>query len=428
MNNVTFTKAQDVINYLYSLPKLHEKADLSYIKKVLTFLDNPQDKVKTVHVTGTNGKGSTSYYLSSLLQKAGQKTGLFVSPYVFEFNERIQLNGRNISNQNLVKTANTIESALTKIRRENPAFSLVTFEYEVVMAFLYFAREKCDYAVIEVGIGGEHDKTNVIIPEVSVITTVGLDHEKIIGPTLQDIAREKSGVIKKNRPVIIGNVPKEVLPIIQQKAQEESAPLIQLGKDFKIIPNESLILKTKSQKLSFLPKPTVEGYDVGIAVEAFSMLGLPLSQNNISDAINRTVVPGRYQVLQNNPLIVLDGAHNIQAVQNLLCYAHCEQKKRQGQVRVLIMMMKDKDIEQVFDLFHATDEVYLTTIDYPRAAKKKDFPKWIQEKYQYMSDWQAAYQNLKQKSQTNDILLVTGSFYLVGNILQMETKNVGSRY
>ena len=428
MNNVTFTKAQDVINYLYSLPKLHEKADLSYIKKVLTFLDNPQDKVKTVHVTGTNGKGSTSYYLSSLLQKAGQKTGLFVSPYVFEFNERIQLNGRNISNQNLVEIANQIELILAKIRRENPAFSLVTFEYEVVMAFLYFAREKCDYAVIEVGIGGEHDKTNVIMPEVSVITTVGLDHEKIIGPTLQDIAREKSGVIKKNRPVIIGNVPKEVLPIIQQKAQKEHATIKLLGKDFKISLQEHLTYQDQNKKISFLPRPLVEGYDVGIAISAVSLLGVKLSAAEIKEAINQTKIPGRYQVLQNNPLVILDGAHNIQAVQNLLNYAHCEQKRRQGQVRILIMMMKDKDIAQVFDLFHATDEVYLTTIDYPRAAKKKDFPQWIQEKYQYMSDWQAAYQNLKQKSQTNDILLVTGSFYLVGNILQMETKNAGSRY
>ena len=428
MNNVTFTKAQDVINYLYSLPKLHEKADLSYIKKVLTFLDNPQDKVKTVHVTGTNGKGSTSYYLSSLLQKAGQKTGLFVSPYVFEFNERIQLNGQNISDADLVKTANAIESALTKIRKTNNNFSLVTFEYEVVMAFFYFARKKCDYAVIEVGIGGEHDKTNVITPEVSIITTIGLDHEQIIGPTLQDIAREKSGVIKKNRPVIIGNVPKEVLPIIQQKAQKEHATIKLLGKDFKISLQENLTYQDQNKKISFLPRPLVEGYDVGIAISAVSLLGVKLSAAEIKEAINQTKIPGRYQIVQNNPLVILDGAHNIQAVQNLLNYAHCEQKRRQGQVRILIMMMKDKDIAQVFDLFHATDEVYLTTIDYPRAAKKKDFPKWIQEKYQFMSDWQAAYENLKQKSQTNDILLVTGSFYLVGNILQMETKNAGSRY
>ena len=427
MNNVTFTKAQDVINYLYSLPKLHEKADLSYIKKVLTFLDNPQDKVKTIHVTGTNGKGSTSYYLSSLLQKAGQKTGLFVSPYVFEFNERIQLNGQNISDADLVKTANAIESALTKIRKTNNNFSLVTFEYEVVMAFFYFARKKCDYAVIEVGIGGEHDKTNVITPEVSIITTIGLDHEQIIGPTLQDIAREKSGIIKRNRPVVLGNISKEVLPIIQQKAQKEHATIKLLGKDFKISLQENLTYQDQNKKISFLPRPLVEGYDVGIAISAVSLLGVKLSAAEIKEAINQTKIPGRYQIVQNNPSVILDGAHNIQAMQNLLNFAHFDQKKKQGKVRVLIMMMKDKDIEQVFKLFKPEDEVYITTIDYPRAAKKKDFPTWIQEKYQYQADWETSFRSLKQKSQTNDILLVTGSFYLVGNILQMETKNAGSR-
>ena len=134
--------------------------------------------------------------MSNLLQKAGQKTGLFVSPYVYEFNERIQLNNQNISDQDLVKTANIVQGTYEKLQQQDSTFSLVTFEYEVALAFVYFAQKKCDYAVIEVGIGGEHDKTNVIMPEVSVITTIGLDHEKIIGPTIQDIAREKSGIIK----------------------------------------------------------------------------------------------------------------------------------------------------------------------------------------------------------------------------------------
>lgn len=428
MNNVTFTKAQDVINYLYSLPKLHEKADLTYIKTILAMLGNPQDQIKTIHVTGTNGKGSTSYYLSNLLQKAGQKTGLFVSPYVFEFNERIQLNGQNISNQSLIGIANKIESVLTKIRKNNPAFSLVTFEYEVVLAFLYFAQEKCDYAVIEVGIGGEHDKTNVITPQVSVITTVGLDHEQVIGPTLADIAREKSGIIKKNRPVVLGNIPKEMLPIIQQKAQKENALVKKLGSDFNVLLQENLEYQDQFQKLAFIPRPLVEGYDIGIAIQAFSLLNLSLSASEIEDAINQTTVPGRYQILQNNPLIILDGAHNIQAMQNLLNFAHFKRKKKQGKIRVLIMMMKDKDIEQVFKLFKPADEVHLTTIDYPRAAKKEDYPIWIQKKYHYHVDWRTSYQELKQKSQTNDILLVTGSFYLVGNILQMEIKDACSRH
>ena len=422
---MNFTNTQDVISYLYSLPKFHEKADLSYIKRTLAALHNPQDKVKTVHVTGTNGKGSTCYYLSNLLQKAGQKTGLFVSPYVFEFNERIQLNGQNISDDRLIDLANQIEKVLSKIRQTEPDFALATFEYEVAMAFLYFAQEKCDFAVIEVGIGGEHDKTNVITPEVSIITTVGLDHEQIIGPTLKDIAREKSGIIKKNRPVVLGDIPEEVLPIILAKANDENAPVKLWNKNFRMETeqNKDMIYRDGNSTLSFTARPRVEGIDISVAVQAFKLLNLKLTDLQIERAINETVIPGRYQILATKPLIILDGAHNIQAMKNLLTFAHEQQQKRHGTIRILIMMMKDKDLTEVFALFKPTDRVMLTTIDYPRAAKEADFPPEVREKYEYNSDWQKTYTQMRQASQANDILLVTGSFYLVGNILQMEEKN-----
>ena len=415
-----FTNAQDVIKHLYSLPKLHEKADLTYIKRVLKLLGDPQDQVKTIHVTGTNGKGSTSYYLSNLLQKAGQKTGLFVSPYIFEFNERIQLNGQNISDSELVRIANLVEKALDQIRIEDPSFALVTFEYEVIIAFVYFEQVKCDYAVIEVGIGGEHDKTNVITPEVSIITTVGLDHEDIIGPTLLDIAREKSGVIKTKRPVVLGNLPREVMPIIEERAREESAPIRKLGEDFFVSGDQKIHYRDAQKNLSFNLRPEVEGFDIAVAIQAFSLLHLPLASDEIEEAINQTIIPGRYQVLQSEPLIILDGAHNIQAMQNLLNFIHEQARLRHSTVRILMMMMRDKDLDEVFSLFQPTDQIELTTIDYPRAAKKEDFPNWVVQKYPYHENWQSAYKQLKLESQADDILLVTGSFYLVGEVLHLE--------
>ena len=415
-----FTNAQDVIKHLYSLPKLHEKADLNYIKRVLKLLGDPQDQVKTIHVTGTNGKGSTSYYLSNLLQKAGQKTGLFVSPYIFEFNERIQLNGQNISNSELVRIVNLVEKALDQIRIEDPSFALVTFEYEVIIAFVYFEQVKCDYAVIEVGIGGEHDKTNVITPEVSIITTVGLDHEDVIGPTLLDIAREKSGVIKTKRPVVLGNLPKEVMPIMEESAREKSAPIRKLGKDFFVSGDQKIRYRDNKKKLSFNVRPEVEGFDIAVAIQAFSLLHLPLAPDEIEEAINQTIIPGRYQVLQSEPLIILDGAHNIQAMQNLLNFIHEQARLRHSTVRILMMMMRDKDLDEVFSLFQPTDQIELTTIDYPRAAKKEDFPNWVVRKYPYHENWQSAYKQLKLESQSDDILLVTGSFYLVGEVLHLE--------
>ena len=409
-----FTNVDQVIKRIYSLPKLHPKNDLSYIRRILKQLNNPQDSVKTIHVTGTNGKGSTSYYLSNLLQKAGQKTGLFVSPYIYEFNERIQLNGKNISNNDLIKTANEIETAIEILKKDDPNFSLVTFEYEVALAFQFFAQENCDYAVIEVGIGGEHDKTNVIIPEVSVITTIGLDHEKIIGPTLKDIAEEKSGVIKSNKPVVLGNVPQNVLEILLNKAQSENSKSFLLGRDFqiKIIPD--VIEYQDSKNLyNFALRPLVEAYDIGVAVQAIQLLQLDLDRKKIEEAINETRIPGRYDVIQTSPEIIVDGAHNLQAMENLL---NLVRKKKKGQIYVLLGMMKDKDLGPVTKLFK-DEKVTLTRIDYPRAARLEDFPKEAQKEFEYKENFEEAYTSLKNKLQADDMLLVTGSFYLVGAVL-----------
>ena len=409
-----FTNVDQVIKRIYSLPKLHPKNDLSYIRRILKQLNNPQDSVKTIHVTGTNGKGSTSYYLSNLLQKAGQKTGLFVSPYIYEFNERIQLNGKNINNNDLIKTANKIETAIEILKKDDPNFSLVTFEYEVASAFQFFAQENCDYAVIEVGIGGEHDKTNVIIPEVSVITTIGLDHEKIIGPTLKDIAKEKSGIIKSNKPVVLGNVPQNVLEILLNKAQSENSKSFLLGRDFQITIMPDVIEYQDSKTIyNFALRPLVEAYDIGVAVQVIQLLQLDLDRKKIEEAINETRIPGRYDVIQTSPEIIVDGAHNLQAMENLL---NLVRKKKKGQIYVLLGMMKDKDLGPVTKLFK-DEKVTLTRIDYPRAARLEDFPKEAQKEFEYKENFEEAYTSLKNKLQVDDMLLVTGSFYLVGAVL-----------
>ena len=411
-----FNTLSDFLNYLYALPRLHKKSDLSYIKQVLAEMDNPQDKVKTVHVTGTNGKGSTCYYISNLLEKAGQKTGLFVSPYIREFNERIQLNSQNISIEDLLVGANYIYQILQKLKIE-----LVTFEYEVALAFWYFAKKRCNYAVIEVGIGARHDKTNVIIPEVSVITTVGLDHEKIIGPTLQDIAFEKAGIIKDKRPVVLGNVPESILPIIQKEAQVKSAPMYQLNKDFSVMSAENkLLVHTKMGIYQFESRPLVEGFDIAIACQVLSLLNLSILPTEIEKIINLTKIPGRYQIIKTKPRIILDGAHNMQAMNNLIDFVNAEKNK--GQIYVLITMMKDKDLSEVFTLFNHNEKITLTTIDYPRAAKKADFPAEVLEKYKYRKNAIQAYIDLKKNLKENDTLVVTGSFYLVSQILNFQEK------
>lgn len=398
-----FSNIQQLTKYLYALPHLHAKSNLYYIKRILAALGNPQNLVKTIHITGTNGKGSTAYYLSSLLEEAGQRTGLFVSPYVREFNERIQLNGQDIPNADLVKLANQVQEKIEEIQQQEADFDLVTFEFEVALAFLYFAQKKCSYAVIEVGIGGEHDKTNVIVPEVSIITTIGLDHEKIIGPTIQDIAQEKSGIIKKKRPVVLGNIPPEVLPILLKKAKQEKAPVYLFQRDF-------------SAADSF-KKAKVEQIDIAISLQAFALLKLPLTPAQERQAIARTKIPGRYQFLQQRPAILLDGAHNIQAIDNVLQYSLKLARQRGGKLLVMLAMMRDKDIGPVLKLMKRADQVVLTTIAYPRAAKETDFRKKSPVRYPYQSDWKQLYRQLRQELRTNDVLLVTGSFYLISAVL-----------
>lgn len=405
---------QEVIEKIEHLPRLHEKNDLSYIQKILAYLGNPQDKVKTIHVTGTNGKGSTSYYLSNLLQKAGQKTGLFVSPYIIKFNERIQINGQGISDDDLIKGFEKISDAIKDIRRQDPGFNLVTFEFETVLAFWLFAYKNCDYAVIEVGIGGEHDKTNVIVPEVSVITTVGLDHEKIIGPTLEDIAYEKSGIIKKNRPVVLGNIPDSVRDIFLKKALTENSAVYELGRQFKVKIGQKIFYQDDKHQYEFNLRPLVESYDIAISVQAFSILNLHLTATDIEQAINQTQIPGRYQILQKQPRIIADGAHNIQAVSNLLDFVR---KTTKGQLYFLIGMMKDKDLDQIFNLFKPTEKIILTRIDYPRAAEKEDFPQAVQEKAEFITNYHQAFEEAKAKLKPDDTLVIAGSFYLVGAIL-----------
>lgn len=409
-------KVQEVINQIEHLPKLHKKNNLSYIKEVLTYLGNPQDKVKTIHVTGTNGKGSTSYYIANLLKKAGLKTGLFVSPYISKFNERMQINLELVSDKDLINAYRVVAQAIDKIKENKPNFSLVTFEFETAMAFWLFAYKHCDYAVIEVGIGGQHDKTNVITPEVSVITSIGLDHEDIIGPTIADIAREKSGIIKKNRPVVFGNIAENSLAILKEKARQVDASYFQYGKDFKIeVTNqEKVIFSNQIYQLELNYRSFVEAIDMAIAIEVITVLQINLKPNAIVEVLNTTIIPGRYQIISQQPEIILDGAHNIQAMANLLEYVR---KTPHQKLYFLVGMMKDKDLKEVFGEFKDNENIILTHIDYPRAATFEDFPAFIRKRAIFINDFKDAFERTREKLEKDDILVVTGSFYLVGAVL-----------
>ncbi len=218
-------------------------------------------------------------------------------------------------------------------------------------------------------------------------------------------------------------------PLLRKKAAQEHAPFYLLGRNFIVSDDKRVVYKVKNKTLSFISHPKVESYDIAVAVQVFSLLHLPLSNALIEQAVNQTKIPGRYQLLKENPMIILDGAHNIQAVKNLLEFVHKQKKIRDGQVRVLITMMKDKDLEQVFSLFDKADRLLLTTISYPRVAKKSRFSCCCSKKSIRMKQiGKKAFDELKDASEDNDILLVTGSFYLVSEILNMGEANASSGY
>lgn len=428
MNNV-ITNEGDAISYIHQLPRLHRKNDLSYVKRALAYFANPQDKIKTIHITGTNGKGSTSYYLNSLLQKAGFKTGLFVSPFITEFNERIQINSKNIAGTDLVSLTKRVAAAVADLAGQTSGteeeFILTEFEFLVVMAFVYFAEQKVDFAIIEAGIGAKHDKTNVITPLVSIITSVGMDHEQLIGPTLLDIAAEKSGIIKNSVPVVVGRLSPDVLKLIRATAKKRAAPLAVFGRNFVVQEHSqtSFSYENWSDKtmLNFRMRPNVEQIDVAIAVTAFKIVYDQLSEHQIEAAIDETQIVGRYQVLRQSPKVIADGAHNVQAMTNFYGYLKSLVAGDATRIHFLLTMMKDKDLHEVLELISASD-ITLTTIDYPRAAKRADFVAAGLGDIKFEPDFKIAYKNLEQNVAPDDIIAISGSFYFVTDFLNYMRK------
>lgn len=406
--------ADNVVEFIHQRPRLQKTSNLSNIKRVLSRLNNPQNKFKAIHITGTNGKGSTSYYLNNLLVAHGQKVGLFTSPFVISFNERIQINSRNISNVLLASYVTRI-SEIEKDFGSN--FYLTEFEYLVVIAYAYFADQNVDFAIIETGIGAKRDKTNVITPVLSIITSIGMDHANLIGPSIEDIAVEKSGIIKPNIPVILGHIQNDLLEIVLAIAKKIAAPVFQFGQNYRLsMTQDSFKVLFDKQDYHFEMRPEVEQYDVAMAVLAFNLLGFSSSTKLVETAINQTFIPGRYQILAKNPLMIIDGGHNLQAFAHYRQYVE-SQLKNGGEIFYLIVMMKDKDLHEVISQL-PVETTILSTIKYPRAAKKDDFVAAGLAKYQYCDDFSTAFEELKSRADKNDIIALGGSYYFVTDFLK----------
>lgn len=426
------------LNYLYSqLPMFTRdgpsafKKDLTNTLELCSRLGNPQHKFKSVHVGGTNGKGSTSHMLAAILQTAGYKTGLYTSPHLRDFRERIRINGEMISEETVV---DFVEKHKPDFEDIKPSF----FEMTVAMAFDVFAKEKVDIAIIEVGLGGRLDSTNIITPLVSVITNIGWDHMNMLGDTLQLIAGEKAGIIKPNIPVVIGEYQPEVSEIFEAKAREVGAPLVYASSLYSLksevrsrkSDNESLEIKlNKNSELKTLDlKLDLPGTyqlknvkTVLAAVDVLRKQGFEITDQHIIAALSQvkklTGLHGRWEVLSHHPLTICDTGHNPEGITEVL-------KNIEGvsyhRLHFVMGVVNDKDISKILAMLPKDATYYFCKPDIPRGLEAESLKLKAESfglKGEVYASVKAALQAAQSAAGENDLVFIGGSTFVVAEVV-----------
>lgn len=423
------------IEYLYShLPMFTRigaaayKKDISNTIALCKALGNPEKRIKTIHIAGTNGKGSTSHMLAAILQEAGYKTGLYTSPHLYDFGERIRINGEMI-NQDFV--IDFVEKTKPLCASIEPSF----FELTVAMAFEYFADEKVDIAVIETGLGGRLDSTNVITPEISIITNIGYDHMNLLGNTLPEIAAEKAGIIKTGVPVVIGESIAATMPVFLNKAESVDAPIYFAETSFQVSFNNDAENTHKTctavnlhNKNSIILNPDLKGAyqqknirTVLTAVELLKEKGYAVSDEIIRKALSKvsllTGLHGRWEIIQQQPAIILDVAHNEDGIRMILQQLNAEYPG--SKLHFILGFVKDKDVEHVLSLFPKNADYYFCNAHIPRALPYKElmqlaFTKGL--KGNGYDDVNEALKVAKLTAKDNDVIMICGSFFTIAEL------------
>ena len=424
---------QQTIDYLFSrLPMFSRigaaayKADLVNTIRLCGYLENPQNKFKTIHVAGTNGKGSVSHMLAAILQTAGYKTGLYTSPHLKDFRERIKVNGEMIAEKFVIDFTEKVKPLIEEI---NPSF----FEITVAMAFEYFAEQDADIAVIEAGLGGRLDSTNIITPELSVITNIGWDHMNLLGDSLEKIAFEKAGIIKKDIPVVVGEILPETLPIFENTAKENEAPLSIASQKRKVADwhweIHKLIVEVAEEHYT---DHKTWHLDLSGLYQIKNLLTVlescsQLKQRGweIDDAIiykglkqvrKLTGLHGRWEIIHRSPLVVLDVAHNMDGIRQLVQQIELTDHRK---LHIITGMVKDKEVEKILALLPKEAFYYFTKAQIPRALSENELAekaKLAGLEGHYFSNVNEALQTAMEHAHSADMIVVCGSVFLVGEV------------
>lgn len=415
---------------------------LERMEAILALRGNPHLVCPVIHLAGTNGKGSTIAHLRSLLEVRGLRVGVFSSPYLVSFNEQIGINGVPISDKDLEDYLALYRDLLERNSSDQTLLGLTEFELITAMAFDYFSAEKPDVVIMEVGMGGRLDSTNVCQPILTAITTIGLDHVALLGPDVASIAREKAGIIKEKIPVLLGRIELEAQEVIVQEAHRLSAPVEVLGQDFLVCYQESLadgeVFTYQSQNRSEVQLKTgllgiyqVDNAGLALALcdAFFQERGLSLlSQDEIIQAWSQLQWPGRLEIISTQPLIILDGAHNPHAVRPLI--ETLQERYAQLDKQVLFTCIQTKAIEEMLDLWLELEgsQLTLTTFKDPRAYSAKETQEIALQKGLPHQEWKLFLTNyIEKESQQSDLLLVTGSLYFLAQVRAFLIEKISRR-
>ena len=442
-----FKTIKQALEYLFSRTDYEKQTRLRYnvttfslerMERLLSLLGNPHKKLATAHIAGTKGKGSTATMLARMLEANSYTVGLYTSPHVVDLHERIAINGKNITDSELLGLINRIYAPVEKMAKDNPTF----FEIFTAMAFMYFVDKKVDIAVIETGLGGRLDSTNVIEPAVVGITSISIDHQNLLGSTIDSIAREKAGVIKKGVPVV--SVPQDpaAMKELKKAATAVKAPFLVTGKDIDFSyrfessrehgPHTRICLTTPTSKFEHLKVPLPgehQAINCGLAIAMLDMLkagGYKIDDNKAAEGLKNIQMPGRMEIISHDPRILIDAAHNAASIKALI--AAIGQHIPYDSMIVIFGCGQDKDIRGMLEqLQYGADKMIFTRSNSPKAVYPQDLADMYTEicgkMCQTAMSLGEALRIASSAISKEDLICITGSFYLVGQAKVMFKSN-----
>ena len=415
---------EEALAFVHGRPRLRKAPTLKRMRQFLTEVGNPQTKIQAVHVAGTNGKGSTIAFLTSLLGQEGRQVGTFTSPFITRFNERIAVNGQPISDEAVANLVTQVRPVVEKMDQTELGGPL-EFEIVTAMMFLYFAQHPVDVVLVEVGIGGLYDSTNVFTPLVSVITNVGWDHMALLGNTLPEIAQQKAGIIKPHVPVVTGVQVPEALTVIKRVANEQHAPLMVLDDDFKLT-GDPADFESNDCHVSNIKSGLLGVYqlkNLAVAIQAAVVLsrqrGWKLSDDQIRRASLQARWPGRMEIMQQEPLVVLDGAHNLPGVQALKQSLQTYWQDRP--IHILAAILDDKLFQPMIDELLTIPNAQLTLTNFQNPLHRQvvqpaELVANEARQINYEANWRTALRQLIKQANPRDVVIITGSLYFVSEV------------